>query len=293
MIKSEREKNFVARTWQVLSPVFLLVFLFVGCATLFETTEGLFGRKTLVRDFTSENVPKGYVEFYESKSNLPCEFDVYCLLPSEQKKEWRWVGSLGTGLFGIYENLRFAAEPGFHTFKVELGTAKQIRKIKLLEGRITPVEITALETHTIGRTYFFTTNLKVHSPVPLENPNFEYTIPPIPLPQYFNNVGCRPSLKRPGIFAKPTDSGKVIVDEDSIDFQGKKENIHIMFTEVKRIFFGRVSILSGCQVRVEYEKGGKTLYALFAGNATRIFWAIQYGLEKKGLSPIIEDQRSR
>ena len=101
----------------------LITFSIVGCAVL-------------SYDRLSDNVPKGYVEFY-SEGVTGLGGRVWTVHKNENGKEEQITGSVAYG----GQRRRIAERPGSHTFIVKLGTAAEKVTIKVIEGMIIPVRV--------------------------------------------------------------------------------------------------------------------------------------------------------
>jgi hypothetical protein len=116
----------------------------------------------------------------------------------------------------------------------------------------------------------------------------------IQIPQTFEKVWYRPTIARPG-FVVMSDTGNFIVDNDILEFQGKKDKIKIMFSEIRSISFGRIgSDFINIWITIEYGEEKAPLYAVisagkalgWAGGTSRIFSTIEYVIKKNNLTYI-------
>lgn len=118
------------------------------------------------------------------------------------------------------------------------------------------------------------------------------------LPASFEKVWYRATVEKPGFFVM-TDTGTVIIDADAIDFRGKTEAMHIAYSNVLRVTYGKVgSDFINNWVIIKYSaketesymllSGGKALGWGGVGVGKQIFESISLALDQKGLASVIE-----
>ncbi|MEW6381202.1 MAG: hypothetical protein AB1611_16565 [bacterium] len=320
------------RIWRSPAFVIFLVFITIGCGSKKVSVpkiDGLCGRKTLVIEKVTQNLPRGYVEFFAEKdNNREWSFFIYHFL--NNKKEW--TGWTGVDKSRKTINSRFFIEPGLHTFIIKfepLITGFELLRasifnalpsslspperlickdkkvtVEVIDGMITPVKITLQfidetwknEFQQITPYYNFEIKEDVYAPISLENyNNFKCncnTIVPVPRKFTF------PSQYFPGPklsywpFNK-LDNGVLRVTENSIEFEGKKKDITIMLSDIKTISYVTFGLSPIKWVSIEYGKEKLLSYALFSPGhklSDRAFWAIKSFVKEKGLNPLIEEQ---
>jgi len=100
-------------------------------------------------DRAPDNVPKGYVEFYD-KSPRHCNYRWNVFKYENRKKIIMRVS-----LPNSEDRFRISARPGMHTFFVELGSASRAVTVKVIEGKITPVAVKIMfcdRSYELGKT---------------------------------------------------------------------------------------------------------------------------------------------
>jgi hypothetical protein len=135
--------------------------LFVGCATTIK-----------IYDELPDNVPKGYVEFYNEDKKGASGFlwDVwkyqngkfenittYFLRPGIRLESWEGG-----------QRRRIAERPGLHLFQLRIGSAVKEVEVEVIERMITPVRIIITNLGQYGGTYSFNMSLRVEKHTPYE-----------------------------------------------------------------------------------------------------------------------------
>ncbi len=130
---------------------YLLICLLIfstGCKTISTYTTSSALEKEAVKmdksrkdyyDYFPENVPKGYVEFYNSKDG-----------DSELCQIW-FVRKYDNG-FEIDRPRKFTEMTSIHTYVVHLGQESEKITLEVFEGKVTPVEVTII---TLNKKYHF------------------------------------------------------------------------------------------------------------------------------------------
>ena len=116
----------------------------------------------------------------------------------------------------------------------------------------------------------------------------------IPMPQTFEKVWYRSTIARPGIVVR-SDTGTLIVNSNSLEFEGKKERISIVLSEIHRISFKKIgSDVINNWVVIEYGAKESPSYAVmsagkalgWAAGSDKIFSTIEYIIKKNNLTSV-------
>ena len=116
----------------------------------------------------------------------------------------------------------------------------------------------------------------------------------IPMPQTFEKVWYRSTIAKPGILAM-SDTGTLIVNSNSLEFEGEKERISIVLSEIHRISFEKIGsdfinnwivIVYGAKESPSYAvmSAGKALG--WAAGSDKIFSTIEYIIKKNNLTSV-------
>jgi hypothetical protein len=134
--------------------------LLISCAT------------TMLRDDLRRDSPRGYVEFYKSKSSqgdvdlLDMQIAVYLA----QNGQYVHQGTVGA--IDWNTRLRIACSPGLHQLAARLGPKLVEAQVEVKENEITPIIITVTQTDVSysggKKTFIFAMSLHAKTSVPFD-----------------------------------------------------------------------------------------------------------------------------
>ncbi|MDP2647281.1 MAG: hypothetical protein Q8P24_20300 [Desulfobacterales bacterium] len=144
----------------LLFMMFLITLFFVGCS-------GIANR--YIYDQLPDNIPKGYVEFYEDANTFRWEVwkyqnGTYGKFEKLDNILWRNEGtSLADRLTRQGQRRMIAERPGLHLFQVRLGLAVKEVKVEVIEGMIIPVSVVIDDIKALGTTSSFNREVTEYS----------------------------------------------------------------------------------------------------------------------------------